>query len=365
MFEELLHASDEMLLSILAEADALDEVIGEKRSRSLPSTRLTGDHSLEVIVLGSMGCRLGMLRGEVGGFLLKTGGVHMLVDPGPAAVYYLSRLEAQGQFRFGDLDAILCSHVHPDHSTDVVPCIEGMTGGMRMSRGYLIGNRTTIERIAAFSPYHLTRVQPTALMSDKDKVEYDVAQGEQDNLLAYIVDLDSIEVRATPTSHLEEEGKLDTGIGFLVQSQDALVWYTSDTSLFDGLLEYVKAQVGEQRLTLVVANADASDVEYRPGKAQICHLLTRDVLEIARELEPYYILIQHYDEAYSSPRYRIAQAIYLQRLVDRSSLETIILPSANGLCLSFDGHHLRKHKLHFESDVGAVVGQYIQTLGYA
>lgn len=365
MFEELLHASDEMLLSILAEADALDEVIGEKRLQSLPSTRLAGDHSLEVIVLGSMGCRLGMLRGEAGGFLLNAGGRHMLVDPGPAAVYYLSRLEAQGQFRFGDIDAILCSHVHPDHSADVVPCIEGMTGGMRMSRGYLIGNQTTIKRIAAFSPYHLTRVQPIALISDKGKIEYDIAQGEQGDLLASTVDLDGIEVLATPTSHLEEEDKWDTGIGFLVRSQGAMAWYTSDTTLFDGLLKYVKAHTGEQRLTLVVANADASDVENKPGKAQICHLLTRDVLEIARELDPYYILIQHYDEAYSSPRYRIAQAVYLQRLVNRLNLEVIILPSANGLRLSFDGHRLKDHELHFESDVGAVVGWYIQTLGYA
>lgn len=360
MFEELLHTSDEMLLSILAEADALDEVIGEKRLRPLPPTRPTGDHSLEVIILGSMGCRLGMLRGEAGGFLLNAGGVHMLVDPGPAAVYYLSRLEAQGQFRFSDLDAILCSHVHPDHSTDVLPCIEGMTGGMRMSRGYLIGNQTTIDRFRAFSSYHLKRVQPIALTSSKGKMEYDVAQEKKDSLLAPTVDLDGIEVWATPTSHLEEEGKWNTGIGFLVRSQGAMVWYTSDTSLFDGLLEHVKAHMEEQRLALVVANADASDVEYKPGKPQVCHLLTRDVLEIARELRPSYVLIQHYDEAYSSPRYRIAQAIYLQRLVDRLGLQTTILPSASGLHLCFGANRLRDYGLYFESGEGIAVKEYIR-----
>jgi hypothetical protein len=161
---------------------------------------------------------------------------------------------------------------------------------------------------------------------------------------------------------LEEDDKWDTGIGFFIQSQAANIWYTSDTNLFDGLLQHVKALLGEQRLDLLVANADASDIKHRPGKAQVCHLLTRDVLEIARELKPCYILIQHYDEAYSSPRYRVAQAIYLQRLVNSTGLNTVILPSANGLCLSFDKAHLRDYEIYFESDAGTAVKDYIRKM---
>ena len=361
MFEELFAASDDVLLSVLAEADDQDEIAAERWSRCSPPDKPIREESLEVVILGALGCRLGMLNGEAGGILLRIAGTCLLIDPGPAAVYLLSRLERLGHFRFCDLDAILCSHIHTDHITDLLPCIEGMTRGMRVERGCVISNQTVMEKFLAFSPYHLAKVRPVVLAPGigREKEEATQEGGSRSSLTS--VKLGGIEVWATPTFHLEEAGKWDTGIGFLIQSQKASLWYTSDTNLFDGLLQYVEAMACE-RLTLVIANADASDVERKPGKAQVCHLLTRDVPEIARRVRPRHILIQHYDEAYSSPRYRLAQAIYLQRLVDRSDLETRILPSANGLSLSFDGICLREHDLCFESDAGIAVRDYLEAL---
>ncbi len=364
MLEELFNASDNELLSILAEADDLDEAILERRLQPMPLDKSARDCSLEVMTLGSLGCQLGMLRGEAGGFLLRVAGACLLVDPGPAAVYFLSRLAKEGKFLFGDLSSILCSHVHADHVTDLLPCIEGMTCGMQVRRGCVVGNRTVIEKFTAFSPYHLAMVQPIALTPGLSEEREKVTQG-RGKLLRSSIRLDGMDVWATPTFHLEEDGKWDTGIGFFIQSQAANVWYTSDTNLFDGLLRHIKALAAGQRLVLVIANADASDVKHKPGKTRVRHLVTRDILEIARELQPRYILIQHYDEAYSSSRYRIAQAIYVQRLINRLNLETIILPSANGLHLSFDQVHLQGHQLHFESDAGAAVQEHIQALGYA
>jgi ribonuclease BN (tRNA processing enzyme) len=361
MIENLLHSSDDALLSVMSEADDLDEVISERRLSRAAPTDTAGDYSLEVTILGALGCRLGMLNGEAGGFLLRLAGTCLLVDPGPAALYFLSRLEKEGKFLFSELDAILCSHIHTDHATDLLPCIEGMTGGMRDRRGYVIGNRTVIDRFTAFSPYHLARVQPVVLVPGTSEDE--MPRESKSEPLSFGVSVKGLEVRATPTQHLEEGEKWDTGIGFLIQSQTTSVWYTSDTNRFDDLLQQVKSQIGERRLTLAIANADASDIKQRPGKAESCHLLTRDVPEIAREIKPHYIMIQHYDEAYSSPRYRIAQAIYLQRLVNRLGLDTVILPSASGLQLSFDGSCLKEHEMRFESEEGIVVKEYIERQG--
>ncbi|MBB2914252.1 transposase [Streptosporangium becharense] len=52
--------------------------------------------------------------------------------------------------------------------------------------------------------------------------------------------------------------------------------------------------------TMVIAHADASNIDQTPGRTEACHLETRDVPIIAAALQSPYVLIQHYDAAYQS-----------------------------------------------------------------
>jgi ribonuclease BN (tRNA processing enzyme) len=89
-----------------------------------------------VTFLGSGGGRmvvLNQLRSS-GGFWLNLDGVNILQDPGPGSLVMVHKLKLKPR----DLDAIILSHRHIDHSNDVNVMTEAMTGGGFHPRGKLI-----------------------------------------------------------------------------------------------------------------------------------------------------------------------------------------------------------------------------------
>jgi len=69
-----------------------------------------------------------------GGFWLNLDGVNILQDPGPGSLVMVRKLHLKPR----DLDAIILSHRHIDHSNDVNVMTEAMTGGGFHPRGKLI-----------------------------------------------------------------------------------------------------------------------------------------------------------------------------------------------------------------------------------
>ncbi len=69
-----------------------------------------------------------------GGFWLKLDGVNILQDPGPGSLVMVHQL----RFKPRNLDAIILSHRHIDHSNDVNVMVEAMTMGGFQPRGRLI-----------------------------------------------------------------------------------------------------------------------------------------------------------------------------------------------------------------------------------
>lgn len=69
-----------------------------------------------------------------GGFWLKLDNVNILQDPGPGSLVMVHQLRLKPR----DLDAIMLSHRHIDHSNDVNVVTEAMTGGGFQPRGRLI-----------------------------------------------------------------------------------------------------------------------------------------------------------------------------------------------------------------------------------
>ncbi len=76
---------------------------------------------------------LNQLR-KSGGFWLKLDDVNILHDPGPGSLVMAQQLHLKPR----DLDAIILSHRHIDHSNDINVMIEAMTGGGFQPHGRLI-----------------------------------------------------------------------------------------------------------------------------------------------------------------------------------------------------------------------------------
>ncbi|MEU4233284.1 MBL fold metallo-hydrolase [Nonomuraea sp. NPDC026600] len=326
--ERLSAASEEELLAILAEADAADEAM-HAHPPQLGSARPVAAGAMEVTLLGALGHRYGMLAGGAGGLLVRTRQTCVIVDPGPAALGLLLQLAGQGRFDFGDVDAVLVSHFHPDHYTDVIPCLEGaMSARGRRGRVLLAANTTVIRQFAAFSPFHMGRV---------DAVTLTHPDGEGDG--EPMVKLTDLTVYATPALHHEQGDQTRTAIGFAFDTPGGGIWYTGDTNLFDGLIDAVAALQPET--ALVIAHVGGTNLHASPKRAAACrwHLQTRDIRVIAATLRPACAIVQHYDAAYATARYRIAQAIWLQRQLRVGGEPTLILPGRNGLQLTLDGEH--------------------------
>lgn len=89
-----------------------------------------------VTFLGTGGGRIVVLNQlrRSGGFWLKLDDVNILQDPGPGSLVMVHQL----RLRPRNLDAIMLSHRHIDHSNDVNVMIESMTLGGFQPRGKLI-----------------------------------------------------------------------------------------------------------------------------------------------------------------------------------------------------------------------------------
>lgn len=338
-YAELESMADDELAAVLQEADEHDlrlQSDWDCRSSDPPS------HFLEVTFLGALGCRLGMLSGGAGGLLVKMGETTLLVDPGPGALDRLVALRSTGAFSFANLDGILCSHLHPDHTANLLPCIEGMlAAGARRPR-HVVCNTTVAERYRALSPYHFREVELTALRAGD------------------VTEVGAVTATATPTLHVEEAGREHTGIGFLLSAGDDAVWISGDTTLYGDLVSFLQSHAA--RAPIAIANADASDVARTPGRAERCHLLTRDIPEVCRALRPPVFVVQHYDEAYSSLRYRAAQAMYAQRTVDREAPGTLVLFAADGLRLAFDRGTMQSAEADLPGDEGRAAVSYARRM---
>jgi ribonuclease BN (tRNA processing enzyme) len=346
MVRGLLTASTAELEQVLAGADADDIAMREPQAGITP-LRLPAPGTCEITILGSLGCRHGMLAGGAGGHLLRTASATVLVDPGPAALGCLLDLARQGLFSWGELDAICVTHLHPDHYAGVIPCLEGMATAARQRKQLLV-NPTVAERFGAFSPYHFGGMADVITLAHPD------TEGDG-SPAAKVGDLT---IRATPALHIEEKGRTRTAIGLAYGTPAGGIWYTSDTNLASGLLDQVAAITPGPEL--VIAHADASNIAQAPGRAGACHLETRDVPAIAAALRPGHVLIHHYDAAYSGSRYRIAQATWLQRAINSQQLPTRILPSASGQRLTLAAGNLATDLTASTDDVGPAVAAYLQ-----
>jgi len=97
----------------------------------------------DIIFLGTGGGRFAMItqRRRTGGLRVLSNRLNMHVDPGPGALVYSLEMGLNPQ----NIDAILVSHSHLDHTNDVGVLLEAMTHGTTKKRGILAAAHSVIE----------------------------------------------------------------------------------------------------------------------------------------------------------------------------------------------------------------------------
>lgn len=188
-------------------------------------------------------------------------GVKLHIDPGPGALVHLHRAGLDPTVT----DAILVSHCHPDHYTDVEILIEAMTLGGTKKRGTVVGSKSVFEGIQDFSPaisnYHRNLVENIISMVPRNRIK-----------------IDHIAIEATPSDHTDE-----TTIGFRIFTSNGVISYVSDTAL-------TKDVVRAHRMARVLIIACT-----RPLKSRIPHhLSTEDAAEMIKVIKPEVALLTHF-----------------------------------------------------------------------
>ena len=117
--------------------------------------------------LGTAGTRFIMLsqRRSSGGIWFSYGGARGVIDPGPGSLVRIC--EASPPLSPVDINTIILTHRHVDHSSDVNALAEGMILKSRTPRGFILSTRDALEDgDRVIMKYLLSRIAVTAIHED-------------------------------------------------------------------------------------------------------------------------------------------------------------------------------------------------------
>lgn len=211
-----------------------------------------------VTFLGTGGGRMVVLNQlrRSGGFWLKLDGVNILQDPGPGSLVMVHKLRLIPR----NLDAIILSHRHIDHSNDVNVMVEAMTGGGFQPRGRLI------------VPEDCLNVDPVVLQYIRPSVEItEITEGMK-------IALGDIEIRF-PIKNMHP---VET-YGAIYEFSAGRLGYIPDTEYFPEL------SVAYRGVDFLIVNV----VRMKKDK-RIRHLNMDDAREIINEIRPKKAILTHF-----------------------------------------------------------------------
>ncbi len=193
-----------------------------------------------------------------GGIWLSLGKTNLYLDPGPGAL--VKCRSKREKLDPANLNGIILSHRHLDHSSDMNIMIEAMTKGGFEKRGKV------------FAPVQALEDDPVILRYVRDYVQEVVILREGGN---YQVE----EVRlSTPIRHIH--GDAETyGVNF--SSPPYTISYIADTKFFPQLIEHYRGQL----LIINVVRLKPSDLD---------HLCLKDAERIITEVKPKVAILTHF-----------------------------------------------------------------------
>jgi phosphoribosyl 1,2-cyclic phosphodiesterase len=210
--------------------------------------------------LGTAGARFAVTRQirKSGGMWLTLDDVNLLIDPGPGSLVQI--LKSRPKLNPLDLDGILLSHRHIDHSNDVNIMIEAMTNGGHKKKGIL------------FAPSDALDNDPVVLHHFRNHLEKIIPLHEKG-----VYSLNSLSFE-TPVRHVHD---VET-YGVRFKGSNLTLSYITDTKYFDGLESFYEADV----LVLNVVLMESKD--------WINHLSVVDAEKIISSIQPKLCILNHF-----------------------------------------------------------------------
>ncbi|GAC1659727.1 MAG: MBL fold metallo-hydrolase [Vulcanimicrobiaceae bacterium] len=237
--------------------------------------------STSILFLGTGGARFVVARQirASGGMWMRFGNTQIHVDPGPGAL-----VRALGQVPPcvpGELDALVLSHKHLDHSNDINIMIEAMTHGGFRKRGVLLAPQDALEGEPVIFPYAQKYVDRIEVLRERSS--------------AYTVG--EVEIR-TSVKHVHAAQTY----GMHFRHAGRTVSYLPCGRFFEGLLDDYASHAPDVLIMNILRYRDAMDVDHltfddagrliegiSPKVAVLTHfgtkMLEQDPGRLARDLE--------------------------------------------------------------------------------
>ncbi|RPI00235.1 MAG: MBL fold metallo-hydrolase [Calditrichaeota bacterium] len=219
---------------------------------------------MDITILGSGVCAVTVQR-SCSCYCIQVDGLYTLFDIGFGA---LRRLAEAGIF-YGDIDAVLCSHLHLDHIGDLAPLL--------MSLNYT----PTLRRqkpLTLFGPpgfqdfmYRCCDLYGNWLLSPASYsiIIHEMSEKE--------IRLGSLIIRAMPMKHTKN------AIGYRVKTNDAIIAYSGDTALCNSLVELCR--------DADVAIVECSFPDEQPTEY---HLTPREAASAAQQANVRQLILTHF-----------------------------------------------------------------------
>ena len=210
--------------------------------------------------LGTAGARFVVMKQlrASGGMWLSLDGTNVLIDPGPGSL--VRCLSSKPRLDPLDLDGIILTHRHLDHSNDINIMIEAMTNGGFKPKGVV------------FAPGDALDDDPVILKHFRDHVDKVEVLKEKGKYRAGNISFN------TPVKHVHG---VET-YGLNIYGKDVSVSIISDTRYFEGLESYYKGDV------LII------NVVRLEEKPSVDHLSLKDAEKILAICKPRLGVLTHF-----------------------------------------------------------------------
>lgn len=210
--------------------------------------------------LGTAGARYAVTRQlrKSGGIWVSMNGAQLLIDPGPGSL--VRCLLSKPSLNPIDLDAIVLSHRHIDHSNDMNIMIEAMTNGGTLKKGLVFAPRDAVDNDPVILHHFRDHVHNITLLQEGG--EYTVGR------LHF----------STPVRHVH--GVETYGLHF--KGTQTSVSIVTDTQYFDGLESYYPGDILILHTVLVSSRND------------ILHLSLEDAERILSHVQPRLCVLTHF-----------------------------------------------------------------------
>jgi phosphoribosyl 1,2-cyclic phosphodiesterase len=210
--------------------------------------------------LGTAGARFVVMKQlrASGGIWFMIDGTNVLVDPGPGALIrcLLSRPNLDPQ----DLDGIILTHRHLDHSNDINIMIEAMTNGGFKKKGVIFAPTDALDEDPVILNYARKQVERVEILKEKGTYHIGNIVFETPKRLKHGVETYGLNIRGKTSS----------------------ISLITDTDYFPDLASYFP---GDILIINVVMMQDRSNIE---------HLCLEEAEQIIKENKPRLAILTHF-----------------------------------------------------------------------